>query len=538
MEIKSIKTGGFRKFEGKFETDLYKTTNISGKNTSGKTNILYAIVWAFLGSNLTGDDKVWLGNNNSESCFVEIKFIDNNGEEHIIARNKNKYTNSKNFILLDNKKVKQEDIEKFYSDKKLFLSVVNPSYFINKKPAEQKELIDKYLPDIEVKAVYDSLENENKEILTEIPTNIVEYMSELREDKKHKEDLIKKLKGKIEYADLIVKTKIEEKKQFLKEEELSLAKQELSFLLAESNVVDKKKQQEIVNSIEREITQTENQIKSLTLKMNVGKQDYLSIKSETKSHCPTCNQIIENEAKTETIKNMKAELEQFFEEKNKLESGLTDILMKLNMEKCKLYAIDDEKSKVRVKEIEQQILSLEKEKQDINNYNSIINININNIEKAKRDIEIFNNQIREYNKNIEGIKEIMKVTQKLYINYIEEKMRFATNHLKNVKIRFYTVLKDSGELKEDFIITYKDNEFKNLSKSETIATSLELSNMFNKISGVKLPTFIDDSESCADYNFIEEYSDDTQILIAQVKKGQELKIVDYSLENESYLQVA
>lgn len=117
-------------------------------------------------------------------------------------------------------------------------------------------------------------------------------------------------------------------------------------------------------------------------------------------------------------------------------------------------------------------------------------------------------------------------------------MKFATQHLKNVSIKYYSVLKDSGELKDDFIITYKGNEFKNLSKSETIATSLELSNMFNKISGINIPIFIDDSESCADYNFIEEYSEDTQILIAQVKKGQELQIKNYSSDSESYLQAA
>lgn len=62
MKITYIKTKGFRKFENEFETNLYDITTITGANTKGKTNILYAIVWAFLGTNLTGDDKVWLGN--------------------------------------------------------------------------------------------------------------------------------------------------------------------------------------------------------------------------------------------------------------------------------------------------------------------------------------------------------------------------------------------------------------------------------------------------------------------------------------------
>ena len=539
MEIKSIKTNGFRKFQNEFKTDLYKVTKISGMNTSGKTNILYAIVWAFLGSNLTGDDKVWLGNNNMESCYVEIEFIDNQGKEHILVRNKNKYSNSKNFIMLDNRQVKQEDLVSFYSDKKLFLSILNPNYFINKKPAEQKELIDKYLPNLDIKSVYEKLDGIYQLILLEAPNNISQYISELRANKKINEDRIKNIKGKIEYADMIVNTKIEEKKQFLKEEELSLARQELSFLLAEKGSIDKEKQKEIVSSIEREVVQTEEQIQKLSIKMKLGKQEYLTIKSETQGHCPTCKQVIENEAREETIKNMKTELEQYFNEKNNLESSLTDIKIKLNMEKCKLYAIDDNvENTVRIADIEEQIKLLENEKNEIDNYNSIIDININNIQKAKGDIEIFNKQIQEFSKSIDSIEKTIKVAQKLYINYIEEKMKFATKHLKNVVIKYYSVLKESGELKDDFIITYKGNEFKNLSKSETIATSLELSNMFNKISGVNLPIFIDDSESCADYNFIEDYSEDTQILIAQVQKGQNLQINDYSLEGESYLQAA
>jgi len=43
-----------------------------------------------------------------------------------------------------------------------------------------------------------------------------------------------------------------------------------------------------------------------------------------------------------------------------------------------------------------------------------------------------------------------------------------------------------------------------------------------------LPLFIDDYESCADYNFIEEYSKDTQIIVSQVEKGHYLTIADAS----------
>ena len=124
MKITYIKTNGFRKFKENFETELYDITNITGGNAKGKTNILYAIIWAFLGSNITGDDKVWLGNKNSENCKVELKFIDNKGQKHSLIRFRHKYNNKQNYILLDDKEVDNKDLVSFFNDKKLFLSII------------------------------------------------------------------------------------------------------------------------------------------------------------------------------------------------------------------------------------------------------------------------------------------------------------------------------------------------------------------------------------------------------------------------------
>ena len=89
------------------------------------------------------------------------------------------------------------------------------------------------------------------------------------------------------------------------------------------------------------------------------------------------------------------------------------------------------------------------------------------------------------------------------------------------------MLKTTGEIKEDFIITYKGNSLYNLSRSETIATALEFANMFNQIARTNFPIFIDDMESCADYDFIKDYSSNSQLIVSNVVKGSNLKIADY-----------
>lgn len=541
MKITYIKTIGFRKFENEFETELFDITSITGGNAKGKTNILYAIVWGFLGCNLTGDDKVYIGNKNADNCYVELHFIDNMGINHTLKRLKNKYNNKKNLLLLDEKNISQEDLTSYYSDKKLFLSIVNSNYFISRSTADQKALLDKYLPEIDINEIYNKLDDEDKSILEGCPRNVIQYIQELNDNKKIYEDKIKNLQGKIAYAENYISEKLDSSKTFDKQEELSLAMQELSFLKSDQKVEARKRQQKIVDNLNSQIITYQNQIDILNTNMIDGKKTYLSIKNEPVSYCPMCKQKLSDEGRLVTIKNMKDSLENEYSKKIKLETELQELKRNLAVEKCKLYALGNENlddQNNRTKELENQIKLLEQEKSEIDQYNTSINIKKENIQKAKDDIQIFKKNIDDLYDNIDSNKKAKDVAQKLLINYIEAKMQFATKHLKNVNIKYYTILKDSGEIKQDFIITYKGNDFKNLSRSETIATSLEISNMLNKISGVKLPLFIDDSESCADYDFIEDFSNDNQIFIAKVEKGKSLEIADYSCNNAQFIKAA
>lgn len=539
MKVNYIKTIGFRKNKETFETNLYDITSITGGNTKGKTNILYAIIWGFLGTNLTGDEKEWLGNKNSDDCLVELHFTDNFNIPHILVRYKNKYDNSKNFIMLDGKTANQKDIQSFYGDKKLFLSILSPNYFISKKPAEQKELLDKYLPELDINVVYNKLDTSEKALLESCPKNILEFIAELNENKRITETKIGNLQGKIEYAQNIINsTVIEEEKTFEKAEELKFARMELSSLESE-NAVTISKQETIVNNLNSQILNLEEQIQNLIKTMKTGKLKYLQLKTEPISYCPTCKQVLNDEGKQITIDNTRKDLEKAFNDKQKLDIELMDLKSKHATERCRLHALEGKSNLEREKHIEElktQIQMLEQEQLEIERFNSSILSKKHTIDGAENDISIFSSQIMECSRLLENIKRTKDVAQKLYINYIEEKMKFATKHLKNVSIKYYRVSKDDGVIKEDFIILYNGNELKNISRSETIATSLELCNMLNKVAKKNFPLFIDDSESCADYNFIEDYSNDTQILIARVEKGKDLTISVY--KTSEAMQVA
>lgn len=537
-----------------------------------------------LGTNLSGDEKSCLINRKCDASYGEVHFTDNKGIKHILVRGKNRVGTKNNFLTLDGKPITQNELISFYKDKKLFLSIINPLYFLSKKPAEQKEMVDRYLSDIKPNEIfksiddqekqcllhryyknnksfnelsekeqeefinthilnifmdiaYDNLDIEEQKILEGIPRDIPSYISELNQDIKKAETYITSLNGKIDYAQNIVDEKLPEPKKFKKEVELSLAYQELDLLSKDKQIKDKENQKQKIENLENELLNISTEITELEKNMKTGKQKYLAIKEGTDCFCPTCEQHIKNEAKEKTIVNIKKELTRAFNRKNTLETKQKDLKLKITMERCQYHALGGDTSidnSKKIANIKENINKLELEQKEIERFNNEIIIKQKNIQNAKIDISNFNKQIITQNKYIEQLKDARKVAQKLYIAYIEEKMKLATKYLKDVKVKFYSVLKTTGEIKDNFIILYKGNPLSNLSRSETIATALEFANMFNKIARTNFPIFIDDMESCADYDFIKEYSSSSQLIVSSVKKGTNLKIANYN-DNRNYI---
>ncbi len=527
---------------------------------------------------MSGDEKTCLINKSCDASYGEIHFTDNQDHNHILIRGKHRFDNKKNFISLDGKSVTQNELISFYKDKKLFLSILNPLYFLNKKAAEQKEMVDKYLSDIKPSEIfntlsleqqdmlirkyykdtkpfneltnkeqkdfvnthifnifmdiaYNNLEQEEQKILEGIPKDIPTYIYETNGNIKMAEQSISSLNGKIEYAQNVANEKLPDYAKFNKDVELSLARQEFAFLTTNQDIVNKEKQKKMVDTIEKDILNKETEISELEKRMKTGKKTYLEIKSGANSKCPTCDQHIQDSSKIKTIENMRVSLTADYNRKNLLDAQKKDLESKLMVERCKYHALDGETAIEKSKQIAlvtEKIKSLEKEQLEIEKFNSELKIKETNIKNAKIDIKKFNTEIISHQKLIDNAKKAKKVAQKLYIIYIEEKMKLAKQHLKDVDIKFYSVLKTTGEIKENFIITYKGTPLQDLSRSETIATAIEFANMFNKIARTNFPIFIDDYESCADYDFINEYSNNSQLLLSTVEKNTPLKIADYN----------
>lgn len=524
MKILSLKTNGFRKFPDDFSSNFYDVTYISGGNHKGKTNILFAIVWAMLGSNLTGDERVCLSNNQKDDCCVELSFLDNNNQEHTITRYKHKYNTSKNFLTLDGKLIKQEDLINFYYSKSLFLSIINLSYFVDLPPVKQKELLDKYLPEVNIKDIYLKLPEEDQKKLGTIPTNAKLLIKDLDDEIKFMEQKITNLKGQIEYAEKITTEKLQIPPEFQKQQELDLAIQELDSLKSNSAISDKANLEKELEKLQREELDLTLDINKLEKELQNGKKLYQNMLTD--SCCPTCKQKLENSSKTTATKQYRDNLLQQYDKQTKLKEKYKVKHFERVACEGKIMSLVSSTPTISpdtIKELEMNVHSLEQEKQENLRLHNEYTIKSNNIEKAKTDIETFKKDISLLEQSIVETQKQSDIAKQLYFNSIKAKMELADTYLQDVKIRFYKVVKSTGEIKDDFVITYKDKDFSTLSRSEKVAASLEIANMLNKITNLSAPLFIDDSESYPDFDFINKYND-TQILIAQVKKGRTLKI--------------
>ena len=118
----------------------------------------------------------------------------------------------------------------------------------------------------------------------------------------------------------------------------------------------------------------------------------MSLKNDTISCCPTCKQKLNNIGRISAIQKMKSDLENDYSTKIKLEGELQELKKRQAIEKCNLYALGNENSEEqneKIKQVDMQIKALEKEKLEVEQFNTSIRIKKNNIQEAKEDIKQF-----------------------------------------------------------------------------------------------------------------------------------------------------
>jgi len=142
--ITRMSMSGFKCFEETTTFDFGDTTFITAQNGQGKSSIADAIAFVFVGTPFFGDKGLdRLHNRNTDEMMVGIDFIDDSGETHNLTRTRKRENTT---ITYNGLAARQSNLNEAFGDKDIFLSILNPLYFINVLGDSGKNLLEKLLP--------------------------------------------------------------------------------------------------------------------------------------------------------------------------------------------------------------------------------------------------------------------------------------------------------------------------------------------------------------------------------------------------------
>ena len=163
FQITSLMLSGFKSYEEPTELVFGNPTVITGGNGRGKSSIADAIAFAVTGCPFFGERGIdRLHNENNPDVAIRMCFVDETGTLHELnrARRKNRMT-----ITYDGYEIRQLDLADLFGERDVFLSILNPLYFIEELGEDGKKLLERYLPTIPHETVLSQLSEPVREHL-------------------------------------------------------------------------------------------------------------------------------------------------------------------------------------------------------------------------------------------------------------------------------------------------------------------------------------------------------------------------------------
>ena len=537
--ILTVKMEGFKRFKEPYEVNLSKLSYVSGGNGQGKSTIADAIAYAFCGTPFWGEKSCdRLLNFESKEMKVEINFVDENGELHNLIRRKCGNTTT---ITMDTIPMRQTDLASQFAEKDIFLSVLNPLYFIEKIAESGREFLQRLLPPVDEKDILSLLsdntrtllENENlfepemlakkkREELKSLDENATYFEGQIDALKAQQREAEEKVDAIIKKGENIVarKTVLEEKRYAgINVDELKAEQAKIAENLSNdkcSKILEKQaeaKNRRYVSKFADEILKTKAEIENLKALCTKLAQQAKSIKIGDK--CPTCLSVVTDTNYREIIAALK---KQYDENTVKGKDAVTAYQKLVEMDKKSLerfeeFRVDD------LKKCEAELAALGTA--DVSDIAMIEDkIKYGNLtEEEYAELTELIKQADDYAKEVEMLSETDKIPEK--IAAIEkniaanEKRRAAVNavlcaigefaakkaeitlqqlKMNRASIKLYDVVKTTGEIKDVFRFTYDGKDYRWLSTSEKIKAGLEVSELLTRLTGLEYPIYIDNAE--------------------------------------------
>ncbi len=521
ITVLKVKMEGFKRFKEPYEVNMNKLTYIAGANGEGKTTLADAVSYAFCGTPFWGEGSCdRLKNPDSGKMSVEVCFADENGEVHNLSRTKNGETTA---VVLDGHTMRQADMAETFAEKNIFLSILNPLYFIEKLAGDGKDFLQKLMPPIPKKQILDRLSDTAKVLLeteefAEPEVSIKDKRKEIRElgeSALHIEGQIDALKKEFSEAekniDAVIKEfeKLVNRKNELEEKQPkgsavekadATPKDELYQKLAEA------KARTYQSKYADEITKAKAELDLLVRKYKEYQKQAVNI--QVGKTCPTCHTLITESnfsgiaavfkkdvnAVMAAGHNAREAVQKLLELDSKsrevFEKYKADDIKKLQAEIDSINA--REKAEDRGSLSEEEYAELSELKKQVEIYSAKVDA-MCNTEKEMQKIEGLEKQRDEIAEKIQTLEKVVAALGEFAAKRAE--MVLSKLKMKHAAIRLFDVVKSTGEIKDAFRFTYDGKDYRWISNSEKVRAGLEVSRLLQSLTGLCYPTYIDNAES-------------------------------------------
>ena len=559
FSILTVKMEGFKRFKEPYTMEFDRLTYISGANGQGKSTIADAIAYAFCGTPFWGEkglDK--LQNPECKEMSVEVQFVDENGEVHNLSRRRSGNTTT---VTLDTIQLRQTDLNNIFAEKDIFLSLINPLYFIESIADNGREFLQKLLPPVDNAKVLEMLSESTRTILeNESLTEPGYYIKKRREELKELDendvyfegqiDLLKSQRQEAEMqldAVLARGEKIVSRKDELEEKRykgidvaaLKKAQEKISETLSNdrrTKLIAKRAEIEssvYVSKYTQPLASLSAEYKAVIGQYNSLKEKGMAVKVGDK--CPTCHNVVTEQNYPGIIAEIKKELSVLAEKaKGIKENGLE--LQKLDEQSRAKFeefrAEDLKKVENELKLMGDGDISEIAVIEDKINYGNLTTEEYEELQELIKAAEAYANevnalaetdkipgkiaQLEESIKYNEAKRKELKQLISAASEFAAKRAEIILNQLKmeHAAIKLYEVVKGTGEIKDTFKFTYDNKDYRWISTSEKIRAGLEVSKLLATLTGLVYPTYIDNAE-CITTNPGSLYG---QVIFALAKK--------------------
>ena len=199
FQIIGMTISGFKSYEGPTELTFGNPTVITGGNGRGKTSIADAIAFVVTGLPFFGERGIdRLHNESNPDVSIQMHFVDETGAAHDLTRTRRK---NRMTITYDGYEIRQLDLTDLFGERDVFLSILNPLYFIEELGEDGKNLLERYLPLIPQEMILAQLaEPVRASLKDEFLLSPDAYLKRRREDIRGLEERITYLGGQRDLA--------------------------------------------------------------------------------------------------------------------------------------------------------------------------------------------------------------------------------------------------------------------------------------------------------------------------------------------------